>query len=89
MRGRRVDAVDLVEHQDLRQVGGADLGQHAVDLVDVFVAPRIADVDHVQQQRGFARLGERRLERRHQFVRQLANETDGVGHHDRRYCPAA
>ena len=80
---RVVDAVDLVEHQDLRQVGGADLGQHAVDLVDVFVAPRIADVDHVQQQRRLARLGERGLERRHQLVRQLADETDGVGHHHR------
>jgi hypothetical protein len=58
------EPVDLVEDQDLRQVGGADLREHAVHFVDVLLAARIADVDHVQQQRGFARLGERRLERR-------------------------
>ena len=34
---RHLDPVDLVEHQDLWQVGGADLGQHPVHLVDVFI----------------------------------------------------
>ncbi len=81
MRGASPEPVDLVEHQDLRQVGCADLGQHAVHLVDVLVAARIADVHHVQQQRRLARLGQRRLEGRHQLVRQLADESDRVGHH--------
>jgi hypothetical protein len=44
----RVQPVDLVEHQHLGQILGTDLGEHAVDLLDVLVPPRIAHVDHVQ-----------------------------------------
>ena len=63
--------------------------EHRIDLRDVLVAPRIARIDDVQQQGGLARLGQRRLERRHQLVRQLADEADGVGGHHRRAARAA
>ena len=41
-------------------------------------------VDHVQQQVGVHRLLERRAERGDQVVRQVADEADRVGEHDRR-----
>ena len=81
MRGAVLDAVDLVEHQDLRQLGGPDFGEHAIHFVDVLVAARVADVDDVQQQRRLARLGERGLESRDQLMRQFADESHGIGHH--------
>ncbi|MCW0462736.1 hypothetical protein NB717_003804 [Xanthomonas sacchari] len=76
-----LDAVDLVEHQQLRQFAGADRVQHLVDLGDALLAQRIGGVDHVQQQICLARLGQGRAERRHQFVRQVAHEADGIGQH--------
>ncbi len=55
----------------------------SLDLGDALVALRIGGVDHVQQQIGIACLGQGRTERRDQFVRQVADETDRVGEHDR------
>ena len=60
---------------------GTDLRQHAFDFGDVFGAARITGIDDMQQQRGFARFGQRGLEGGHQFVRQIADETHGVGDH--------
>lgn len=76
-----VDAVDLVEHQQLRQVAGTDRGQHLVDLGDALLAMRIGGVDHVQQEIGLARFGQGRTERGDQVMWQVADETDGVGQH--------
>ena len=39
---------------------------------------RVARVDHVQQQRGLAGLGQRRAKRRDELVRQVAHEPDRV-----------
>ena len=42
---------------------------------------RIGSVDHMQQEVGLARLGQGRAERRDQIMRQIADETDGIGQH--------
>ena len=54
-RRRAFDTIDLVEQKDLRNVAGADLGQHRVDLSDPLVAQFVRRIDHVQQQVGVAR----------------------------------
>ena len=77
------DAIDLVVDAQLRNIARADLPQYLIDLFDVFIAPRITGVDHVQQQVRLARFLQRRLERGDEFVRQIADETDRVGQHDR------
>ncbi len=77
-----IQAVDLVVHPDLGQIAGTHLSEHGVDLIDTLLAPRIAGVDHMEQQSGLARLGEGRTERRDKFVRQLTDEPDGVGEDD-------
>ena len=82
--GLDLEPIDLVVDEHLRNLVRTDFREHAIDLRDVLVAPRIARIHHVQQQRGFARLGKGGLERGHQLVRQLANETDRVGNDDRR-----
>ena len=75
------DPVDLVEHEDLRQVGRADFRQHLVDLCHAFVAQRVGRVHDVQQQVGIAGFRQGRAERGDQGMRQVAHEADGVGQH--------
>ena len=76
---RLARAVDLVEHRDLRQRLHADRLENLVHLLDALGALRIGRVDDVQQQVGLASLLQRRAERGHQLVRQVADEADGVG----------
>ncbi len=76
-----LDPVDLVEHQHLRQFAGADFVQHFIDLGNALLAMRIGGVDQVQQEVGLARFAQGRAERGHQLVRQVADETDGIGQH--------
>src|SRR5688572_3152273 len=73
--------VDLVPHQQLGHVAGADLGEHLVDFHGLRLACRRRSVDHVQQQVGVHGLLERGAERRYQPMRQVAHESDGVGQH--------
>ena len=75
MRGCLARAIDLVVDRDLRQVSGADRIEHVVDLRDALGALRIRGVDDVQQQVRLARFLQRRAERRHELVRQVADET--------------
>ena len=82
-RGGTFDAVDLVEHQHLRQVAGTDFLQHLVDLGDALLAVRIGGVDDVQQQVGLARFAQGGAERGDEFVRQVAHETHRIGQHHR------
>ena len=81
---REFESIDLIEDFDLRESAGTHLYQHRVHLLDALVASRIARIDDVQQQRRFARFGQRRLERGHEFVGQFANEADRIGDDDRR-----
>ncbi len=67
---------------------GADLLEHAFTCAICSSRRGSLGIDHVQQQRRVARLGERRLEGGHQLVRQLADESDGVGDDDRRAARA-
>ena len=53
-----LQAIDLVVDQDLRNSVGANLGQHAVDLRNVLLAPRVTRVDDMQQKRRLARFRE-------------------------------
>ena len=56
-----------------------ELVEHLLDDDALLLPRRRARVDDVQQEIGFARLLERRAERRDEMVRQLSNEPDGVG----------
>ena len=80
-----VDRVGLVEHEHARAVGGVDLLEHVFDRARhlhqrLLGLARVDDVQHEVGQRG---LLERRRERVHELVRQLADEADGVGHQER------
>ena len=75
--------VDLVEDLERRCTFRTDLAEHRRHLGDAVHALGIRCIDHVQQQRGVARFFQRCAKRRHQIVRQLADEADGVGDHDR------
>ena len=74
-------AVDLVEHEQARHLGGADLVEHALDGGDLALALLLVGrgVGDVQDEVGEQRLLERRRERRDELVRQLAHEADRVG----------
>jgi hypothetical protein len=78
-RHEAFDAVDLVVHPPLRQPAGADLGEYGLHRGDARLALGIGGIHHVQQQIGLAGFGEGRAEGRHQLMRQVAHEADGVG----------
>ncbi len=75
--------VQFVEHQDLRHVLRADLREHALDFLDAPVALGIGAIHDMQEQIRVARLGQRRLERCDEIVRQVADESDRIGEHER------
>ena len=78
---RQPDSIDLVEHLDLRNLAGADRGQHLVHLLDALETLWIAGIDHVQQQARIARFLERGTKCRDQLVRQIAHESHRVREH--------
>ena len=80
------DAVGLVQDEDRRMVGQLELVEDLLDGADLLLGLRARRVDHVQEQVGLARLLERGLERGDQRVRQVPDESDGVGEQD---LPAA
>ena len=47
-----VDGIELVEHQQLRHLGGADVVQHPHHLGDLLRVAGVGRVDHMQQQVG-------------------------------------
>ena len=67
----------------------ADLAQHRAHGVDLLVGLDGRRVDDVDEQVGFGRHFERRLERLDELVRQLADEPDGVGQQHRLASRAA
>src|SRR3546814_18978253 len=76
---RLAELVDLVVYQQLRDLAGADFGQHRVDLGDALGAQRVGRVDDVQQQVRFARLAQGGADRGDPFVRQVADQAAGAG----------
>ena len=82
--GRISEGVNLVEDDDLL---GAVVRNKLVDgLLDdlvLFLEVRVGDVHHVDQQIGFAHLIQGRFERFDKMMRELADETDGVGEQER------
>ena len=78
---RSLQRVDLVEHEQARHLGGADLVEHALDRGDLALALLLVGrgVGDVQHEVGEQRLLERRGERGDELVRQLAHEADRVG----------
>ena len=79
---RELRQIALVENADLRHLLRADGRQHFLDRGDLVVAIGGARIDDVQHQVGLGRFGERRAKRRDEIMRQVADETDGVGEHD-------
>ena len=63
--GRDVAAgepIDLVHHQDLRDLRGPDFRQHRGHVRYIIGRRGRGDIHHVQRQRGFGHLFERRAE---------------------------
>jgi hypothetical protein len=77
--GCSADAIDLVEHFDLRNCTRADRAQHFIDLTNMLETLGIAGIDDVQQQAGVARLLQRRAECSDQLVGQVTHEAHGIG----------
>src|SRR4029077_2880013 len=57
----------------------AELGQHLFDDIPLLLPYRMTRVDHVQQEIRLVDFLERRAEARDEIVRQLANESNGIG----------
>src|SRR6478672_2451679 len=75
-----VGRVGLVDHDDLGDLGGADLGEHPTDRRDLSLGVGVGAVDDVEQQVAVGDLLKRRAERLDQAVGQVADEAHGVGH---------
>ena len=73
------DLVRLVQHEERGVVLEAELGEDALDGLDLALGLGAGGVDDVQEQVGLAGFLERGLERRDQGVRQVADEADRVG----------
>jgi hypothetical protein len=73
-----VDEVGLVEHDDLGQVARAGLADHIAHGRHLRGRIRMRAVDHVHDQVGLADLLERRAERLHELMRQVAHEAHRV-----------
>ena len=65
-----------------------ELAEERLDRRHLIVERGMARVDHVQQDVGLGQLLQRGLERRHELVRELPDEADGVGE-DERTCAAS
>ena len=76
------DRVHLVEHDERIGAVDADRLQHLFDGGDLAERILVAGVHDMQQQIGVPRLFERRLERGHEVVGQVADESDGVAQQD-------
>ena len=74
--------VDFVVEQELRHLGRADFGQHAVDVLHALLIVGLGNVGHMEQYVGLGGFLQRGGEGGHQAVRQVAHEADGVGEDD-------
>ena len=71
--------IRLVAHENLRNLSGIQLGDDLIHRLRL-LAPVVArDIHHVEQNIRVRQLLQRRLERGHQMVRQLADKSDRVG----------
>src|ERR1041385_1775138 len=70
--------IDLVEHEDFRDVFHSELVEHLIDDDALLFPRRRAGIDHVEKEVGLACLLERGAERCDQVVRELANESHSV-----------
>ena len=77
--GTVAEPVDFVEYRDRRLVGSFQFFQRRLYYPDLFLIPRMADVDDMEENIRFDRLRERALERGDQVGRQFPDETDRVG----------
>lgn len=75
--------IDLVEDDDHALVAGPDVLQRLLDHRHLLFEQRMADVHDVEKDIGLADLIECALERRHQMVGELPDESDGVREQDR------
>ena len=66
----------------MRHFRRADLGQYLVDFGNLLVARRAGAIDHMQQQVGISRRFQRGMKGIHQGMRQVADESHGIGNHD-------
>ena len=71
--------VNLVEHQQRRLVGTAQVSQSLFNDADLLFEIGMGDVDDMHQQVGLAHLVERTLEALNKVGRQLTDKADGIG----------
>ncbi len=58
-----------------------NLFEHGIHRINIFLQTEVGGIDHVQQQRGLARLLQCRLKGSNQIVRQVANKPYRIGQH--------
>ena len=66
-------------------IATSDIPENIGNSAHLFWIVRIRGVNHVQNQVGFHDLFERRPERGHEFMWQLADEADGIGNEEGRF----
>src|SRR4051812_28794899 len=74
-----IEQIDLVEDQQSWPVANPELLEHLLDDDALLLPRRLARVDDVEEEIRFCRLLERRAERGDEVMRQLPDESDGVG----------
>ncbi len=79
LQDERVGGVRLVDHHDLRDVDGADVADDLAHGGELLLRRRVGTVHHVEDQVGVADLLHGGAERLDEVVRQVPDETDGVG----------
>src|SRR5205823_1621693 len=78
-RGSLGSAVRLVVDEQPGRGGDVEGGENALDGLRLLVMAGIAGVDDVEQEVGVLQLFQRGAERRHQILREIADEPDRVG----------
>ena len=74
-----IGGVGLVQHDDLGDLAGVDLGQHGADRGDLPLGIGVGGVDDVEDEVGVGDLLQGRTERLDQLGGQRPDEPDGVG----------
>ena len=75
-------AIELVQHIEHGLFGDAKLLEDFSDSLDLELRSLVRHIDDMQQKIGFNDLFERCVKGLHERMRQLLNETHGIGHED-------
>ena len=78
----KAGGVNLVPDQPLRYPIGADVGQNALNLLDLLCPVRSCSIDHMKQQIGLCGFVKRSAKGLDQLVRKVSHKTDSIRQDD-------